>query len=648
MADFNNLRDQAKQWLSSMFMPKDVSSEGLNNTGIGQLSGVANAALQPGLAPAMYALSKLLDTKVGKQVTSMMDATGPGAGGVDDIVSAGAKSLPASLAVVAPMFSDLGRMKPRGVPAKPSEYFHSNLAEAIDQKFIAPGKPDDLLSVKEVKAWLSRLPGMGVKKEEIHNFQLPKYLSEEFLGPESKGKITRKDLAEIIDLGMPRIETEMNSSDYIDGNGFEIDGHPASRFNNYTLPGGRNYKNHVIHSPMSGVRPVDTDIPGEPYPYPVDSPFQDIPGNTIAAEKGHFYEDNVLQSIRTTDRTLPDGRNALYTEEVQSDWAQDYPNDYPLSSNYEDLAHKYLYRQAADRGLDSVAWAPGSVHIDRWSGEKKLDKVEPRLIEEPRLLPEDHPLRIEFNEKATPIDNEIQELDYKIQQAAENPENIGTGEFNDLVSKRNDLYQKYDDVRNTYEVLTGQLGLIDGEYRTPGRDVRFSGNEAFYNKRMVDSAKGMLKRMGGGGVKETDLAEITEKLPQDTMRHIVGLNAQGGPRYDREIPLPKYITEEPINLVLGKYEAAHPPSEGYVQPAPNKSFVYDIRPEDKLRPSRQEQLRRETDPDKRKELRRLLMEEGDTDPNWRPPLAGKTVPLWMLLGGLGFNQLRGRASNEPE
>ena len=77
MADFNNLREQAKQWLSSMFVPKEISPEGVANTGVGAMGMGASALLTPGTMPLMYGLDKFLKTNAGKQIQTMLDASGP-------------------------------------------------------------------------------------------------------------------------------------------------------------------------------------------------------------------------------------------------------------------------------------------------------------------------------------------------------------------------------------------------------------------------------------------------------------------------------------------------------------------------------------------------------------------------------------------
>lgn len=623
MADINNLRDQAKAWLSQMFIPKDVSLEGLQNTGLGQavnsVTGPMQMAAQPGMLPAAYALSKFFESNAGKQVQTMLDANGPLGGGLDDVIVGGAKALPTSMAVVAPMIANLGRMKPRGVPAKPSEWFHSNLAEAVDKEFIAPGKPEDLLSVKQVRAWLNKLPGMGVKKEEIKHFDLANQLDEIAKdGPAVRndfnavpGKMTRQELADLIDYKMPRIEDKPE----VRGKYGVSD---ANKYANYTLPGGENYQNILLHSPdtfkaekvkVDGVNQLPMNhplvkayeddlqelaqnqqaldynspewdeanyamqqlrqaydeearqLPPQALNVHVNSPFSYGRG-----DPDHWTSPNVLMHIRTKDRVLPNGKKALYAEEIQSQSQQAAPESYPLTADYESLAHKYLYRKAAEEGYDSVAWAPGSVHIDRWQGYKKPQTPVNSIDDLAEFRGDTEAGRL--------YTKYMQELgDKRYNWLKNNPGSNDEGAY--LIDVVEPLKAKYKQM------------LIDSGFTKPHVDERFSGFETFYNKRNVQAANSMLKRKGGGQVSETGINNDTAwtESPGDPITGPFG--------------------------ILTNYKYHHPSYEGYIHPAPHQSFTYDIRPEDKAKGA----------------------------------LDYKTDPLWMLLGGLGISRLMGTKTN---
>jgi hypothetical protein len=66
----------------------------------------------------------------------------------------------------------------------------------------------------------------------------------------------------------------------------------------YTLPGGENYREMLLHTPM----PEGKGFEGQSY---------------------HFGgAPNVIASIRAKDRTSPEGKKILHLEEIQSDWHQ--------------------------------------------------------------------------------------------------------------------------------------------------------------------------------------------------------------------------------------------------------------------------------------------------------------------------------------
>jgi len=570
MADFNNLREQAKQWLSSMFIPKELSPEGVANTGIGAMGIGASALLTPGTMPLMYGLDKFLKTNAGKQIQTMLDASGPLGGGLDDIVVAGAKTAPAALGMVAPLVSNLGRLKPRGVPAKPSEYFHSNLAEAVDKAWLAEGKPSDLLNIKQVKAWLNKLPGMGVKKEEIQHFNLGTQLdSAKGLRIATPDKITKQDLADLVDRKMPVLQIDEGQSN-------------PNLHSQYVVPGGTNYKNHVMRA--EGAEDIERDSLVD---Y-LNNPMLDVDGSA----EPHWIAPDVLQHIRTTDRTLPNNQRALYAEEVQSDWQQQHPESYPLAQNYEELAQKYLYRHAADNGYDAVAWTPGSPHIERWMGEKN-----------PNMYPTNNEIL-----NAAFMNGEDLALEKKILKHPEGKKlledvkllydkMIGTTDYG---TPEADMLQ---DLQDTLIEEAKTSGII------PTLDKRFSGFETFYNKRMADSATSMLKRLGGGEVSNTNLQSqiVTDSDPEELAAAMLGPGFNPKTNYSN-------VPQEPIDIILNRYRENNNPNLGYVQPNPVKSFKYDIRPEDKATRGAQ---------------------------GWEAPMAGKTVPLWMLLSGMAFDQLRG-------
>lgn len=78
----------------------------------------------------------------------------------------------------------------------------------------------------------------------------------------------------------------------------QVGGKPAARYGDYTVPGGKNYRELLITRPNT-----DPNMP-------------DYQGD-------HWEEPNVLAHVRFSERATPDGKRALHIEEIQSDWHQE-------------------------------------------------------------------------------------------------------------------------------------------------------------------------------------------------------------------------------------------------------------------------------------------------------------------------------------
>jgi len=89
-------------------------------------------------------------------------------------------------------------------------------------------------------------------------------------------------------------------------------------YEQYTLPGGSNYREVLFQRPMSeaAVRVDSANRAGRP-----GAP-EDIDEWKGVYRGPHFNELNVLAHVRLKDRVTPDGKKVLFVEEVQSDWHQ--------------------------------------------------------------------------------------------------------------------------------------------------------------------------------------------------------------------------------------------------------------------------------------------------------------------------------------
>ncbi len=184
----------------------------------------------------------------------------------------------------------------------------------------------------------------------------------------------------------------------------------------YTLPGGENYREILLHTPM----PEGQGFPG------VSHHFGGMP--------------NILASIRVKDRISPEGKKILHLEEIQSDWHQQgrekgyhdpkklaqaeetikalkaehkrlgevkalaqtpkereaigeqrlaimgqirdatiMPFDHvpygPHSKDWHELALKAMIQHAAENGYDQIAVTPGAEQAKRFSLSKQVGSV---------------------------------------------------------------------------------------------------------------------------------------------------------------------------------------------------------------------------------------------------------------------------------
>jgi hypothetical protein len=108
-----------------------------------------------------------------------------------------------------------------------------------------------------------------------------------------------------------------------------------SKYGQYTLPGGENYRELLItlprENPVAGVSPVQaarvlygkefSQLTAEQQAEVKRKIDDDKPSATYMSS--HWQEPNVLAHIRINDRADADGKRVLFVEEVQSDWGQE-------------------------------------------------------------------------------------------------------------------------------------------------------------------------------------------------------------------------------------------------------------------------------------------------------------------------------------
>jgi len=434
MGKFEDVVELAKQ----TFIPKGIGLDYLAETPAVQSLSRAALLATPGIPLAAAAAQALADTETGRNVLSSRPVREAGRlfrdlieglpPGEDDLLFAGLKALksspdllkslskigPESMAVVTPLIKDLGIIKPRGAAYVPgTHHFESKLAEHLDKKFIAPGNPEDLISLKEVRSELGKLPGTGVKKEELSNFNLGPQIDA--MISSGKSKITREELATLIDKRMPRVEIATDTE----------------KHKYYTLPDedleskvydAPDYKSYIMYAPPAKVpertisrvtdpvskealdaktasliklqedydagkisstdlyvksREIENAFQESQGRY-IGSvePFKDIHGETAGLHYDQEKYPNILGWTRTTRRRFGPSdapETAKYIEEIQSDWATKggKKNPFPLH-DVNDVLMRYIDRISRQAGEQAVGWTPPSVQIARWGGSKAI------------------------------------------------------------------------------------------------------------------------------------------------------------------------------------------------------------------------------------------------------------------------------------
>lgn len=116
---------------------------------------------------------------------------------------------------------------------------------------------------------------------------------------------------------------------------------PPTKFEQYTFPGGENYRELLLKQPSQQRRDYAFEWFDPATQRSSSQTFYDEASARAAAPEGsiisrrevaetnpdyrssHWSEPNVLAHLRLKDRTDPQGRRILHVEEIQSDWAQE-------------------------------------------------------------------------------------------------------------------------------------------------------------------------------------------------------------------------------------------------------------------------------------------------------------------------------------
>ena len=215
------------------------------------------------------------------------------------------------------------------------------------------------------------------------------------------------------------------------------DGYTSTKFGQYQLPGGENYREVLLTVPAVSHEAERIELTRklrEAAKSGDDAAFDSLSAQKAALvdtppfTSSHWSEPNVIAHMRLNDRTDADGKRVLFIEEIQSDWHQAgrkegyktpglsqqeiaakqqdifrrydageitteqrnseiealdtargnvnaVPNA-PFKKSWPMLAFKRILREAVEKGYDSVAWTTGEQQAERYDLSKQVDIIE--------------------------------------------------------------------------------------------------------------------------------------------------------------------------------------------------------------------------------------------------------------------------------
>ena len=211
-----------------------------------------------------------------------------------------------------------------------------------------------------------------------------------------------------------------------------------TKYSQYTLPGGENYREVLIKAPKSPLisdkyRIEKAGASERPYRVRIEGTDQHLrsfkteneaklfieqtqkSGGTFSKKapefkSAHWEEPNVISHLRLNDRTTPDGKKVTFMEEMQSDWAREgrakgYKMEepalteaekiqrmqqftrgerqtmqegapyHPLLKNWQETTIKRGLKDAVDNGSDYFSWTTGEQQQARYNLSKQVENI---------------------------------------------------------------------------------------------------------------------------------------------------------------------------------------------------------------------------------------------------------------------------------
>ena len=293
--------------------------------------------------------------------------------------------------------------------------FYSQLAKTVEDKFSGSQMPAAQLAA------ILRNPQNGVKADEMKWTGLDDFL-------QGKSKVTKSEVQDFLKANQvqvkevtkeeqPRLVEDLPEGGDWEGDQEEAEG--GTKFENYQLPGGSNYKELLFTLPEkpleSRVRKFAAATNQNAEELLKSSPEQlnRLMSNSAVAEtagefrSSHWDEPNPVAHSRVNEREDTAGKPGLFIEEIQSDWHQkgrragylapgelaelnqrnqqlplgtigaatDKVPDAPFKTTWHEMVFRRMVRMAAEKGKDWLGWTAGEQQAARYDLSKHVDSI---------------------------------------------------------------------------------------------------------------------------------------------------------------------------------------------------------------------------------------------------------------------------------
>ena len=306
-----------------------------------------------------------------------------------------------------------------------------------------------------------------------------------------------------------------------------VDG--STKFSNWQLPGGENYRELLLTLPEKDkvVRKPSRSPQGWGDTEGGDMGFEET-GNTGADfRSSHWSEPNVLAHVRFNERTGPNGERILLIEEIQSDWHQRGRRE-----GYKVADTKIKYQSnglpegwTITENKQAASWQP-RFYVRRTDGAAYAGgETINAAIEKAKSLPDfektAHAEQIGFDKVPdAPFKKTWPMLAFKrmVRYAAENGFDSISWTPGDVQAERYDLSKQVDELRYSesisYPGAYTIVGIKDGREIINQNGIAKDALENYVGKEVaqkIEAGEGS-ERTGNGGVKQKTLSGLDLKV----------------------------------------------------------------------------------------------------------------------------------------